>query len=241
MMTFQQDDPFDSASDPHLAPREYYGEASVDCWFCALVKGQGKVPYDPAQHERRATAIDISVQPVPEQNVTFAVARKMIAESREWAGIVWPSLKELGIESVRDLEGQWVKVTQVPTGRKYTSKQGETKEATTLKFLALYDDEAACRAACIAETGAKASTGGVGHIPGFEDDKAADPTEAADSKERETATQFLNVFIKQHSGDKSAVWAAIQAMPMITKFYGEDDLDAAIAAVYNPNDENVVI
>lgn len=224
-----QDDPFDSASDPKLAPREYYGEVSVDCWYCALVKGQGKVPYDPAQHERRATAIDISVQPLAEQGVTFALTRSMIAESREWAAIVWPSAKELGVASVRELEGRWAKVTQVPTGRKYTNKQGETKEATTLKFLALYADEAACRAACIAETNAKPSPSGVGHIPGFEDDGAPDPT---DSKERETATQFLNVFIQQHSGDKAKIWQAIQSMPMITKFYGEDDLDAAIAAVF---------
>ena len=40
--------------------------------------------------------------------------------------------------------------------------------------------------------------------------------------------------IKQHSGNKAAIWAQVQGIPMITKYYQEADLDAVIATVYQP-------
>ncbi len=225
-----QDDPFDSASNATLAPREYYGQIDIDCWFCALIKGQGKVPYDPAVHERKSTAITVLITPLAEQKITFTLKREMIAESREWAGIVWPSVKALGITSARDLQGKWVKVIQAPTGRKYRGRDGEEREASTFKFLAIYPDEAACRAAFYAETPATPddTADQVGPIPGFDDGTTA----PAQDKERETATKFLEVMIKQHSGNKAAIWAQVQAIPMITKHYQEADLDKAIAEVY---------
>ena len=228
----QQDDPFDSATNATLAPRAYYGQIDIDAWYCALVKGQGKVPYDAAVHERKSTAITILVTPLAEQKVTFTLKREMIAESREWAGIVWPSVKALGITSARDLNDKWAKVIQAPTGRKYRSKDGEEREASTFKFLAIYPDETACRAAFYAETPATPDDAAdqVGPIPGFDDGTTA----PAQDKERETATKFLEVMIKQHSGNKAAIWAQVQGIPMITKYYQEADLDAVIATVYQP-------
>ena len=164
--------------------------------------------------------------------VTFSLDRKMIAESREWAGIVWPSLKALGITSAKDAKGRWCKMIQASTGRKYRNNAGEEREASTFKFLAIYSDEAACRAAFYAETPATPdeTADQVGPIPGFEDGTTA----PVQDKERETATRFLEVIIKQHSGNKAAVWSQVQSIPMISKFYGEADLDAVITTVYQP-------
>lgn len=148
-------DPLDAASNATLPPRNYYGQIEVDAWFCVLERGKGKLVYDPQVHnvDQRRTAIRIALLPLPEQNVPFALEREMIAESREWAGIVLPSLKALGITNLREANGKWAKMQQVPTGRTYRNAKGEEKEATTFKFLTLYPDEASCRAAYMADRG----------------------------------------------------------------------------------------
>ena len=208
----QTDDPFDSATNATLAPRAYYGQLQVNAWFCALIKGTGKVPFDPLQHaiEKRATAIDIDLIPLPEQNVSFSVRREMIAESREWAGIVWPSLKALGLSNAREADNKWVKLTQVPSGRKYRTSSGEEKEATTFKFLALYPNEDECRRAYYAETGRGSTT--TTAAPSA----ATDTTPGNGSKARETAVQFIGAFAKLNKYDVDATRKACASQPAIT-------------------------
>src|SRR5687768_5866954 len=96
-MTHDPDDPWASADcatwDPSFS---VFGLVQAEVWYCALVKGVGKVPFDPAQHtaDQRATAVTISVIPVlPDQRPT---ERQLIAESSEWAKTVNPSIKALG-------------------------------------------------------------------------------------------------------------------------------------------------
>ena len=67
----------------------------------------------------------------------------MIAESNEWAKIVKPSLRDLGTD-LRALNGKFVQAQLVPTGRGWVNQQGEKKENTTFKFLAVYDDFETC-------------------------------------------------------------------------------------------------
>lgn len=209
------DDPFDTASKATLAPRGYYGRIQIDAWHCVLVKGQGKVAFDPQLHsvDDRRTAITISLLPLAEQNVRFELARDTIAESREWAGIVWPSLKELGLTSAREADGKWAKMQQVGTGRKYRSKSGEEKESTTFKFLALYADEAACRAAYFADTGKEpdaaptvaqtaAPSNGNGHNANHDLD---------------VARPFICAFAKQNAYDLEKTKAACRTQAIITK------------------------
>lgn len=217
-------DPFDSADSATIEPRTYYGQVDVDAWFCALVKGQGKVPYDSAVHERRSTAVKLTVAPIPDMKLTFALEREMIAESREWAAIVLPSIKALGLASVRDLDGKWVAMTQVPTGRKYRNRNGEEKDATTFKFLSLYDSEAACIAAF---NGARNGTPPADALPEDEmpfmgDGNGHNGQPAPDSPERQTALAFLKVLVQQHGADTAALGAAIASMPMIAKHFTID-------------------
>jgi hypothetical protein len=214
----QVQDPYASADTAEVMARTYYGQIDIDAWFCALIKGTGKVPYDPSQHDRRATALDLSVLPLAEMNLSFSLERGMIAESKEWAKIAWASLKELGATNTRELKGQWCKATFVPTGRTYKNSAGEKREATTFKFLALYENEEACRRAFFAETGATPDTGEVEPIPGFED--AAPAASAVNDKERETAKQFVVAMAKQYNGDIERVHAWAQTVPMVTAHFG---------------------
>lgn len=205
------DDPFDTASKATLTPRSYYGQIQIDAYFCVLQKGIGKVPYDPGQHkaEDRRTAIDISLLPIAEQNITFELRREIIAESREWAGIIWPSLKELGLTSAREANGKWAKMQQVGTGRKYRTKSGEEREATTFKFLALFADENACRAAYLADTGQDAGDA---------------PTAAGNGSngngsnhDLEVALPFIRAFAKTNSCDLEKTKAACRQQAIIVK------------------------
>lgn len=211
----EHDDPLAAASNATLRPREYYGEVDIDAWFCALIKGQGKVPYDPVAHKdlNRCTAVDLTVTPIAEMNLQFALQRSMIAESREWAGIVWPSAKELGITSVRDLKGKWVKVIQAPTGRKYRGNDGTEREATTVKFLAVYGSVDECLAAYYAETGAEPDIADVDDepIPGFE------PADAGNGQNgMETARPFIHAYAKVNGYDVEKTREACRAQTVIT-------------------------
>lgn len=184
-------DPFNNADNATLRPQAYYAMVQCDAWPCVLVKGQGKVAFNPQIHkiENRVTAIDISLQSLAEQNVNFPLVRNLIAESPAWIKIVMPSFKALGLASARELNGKWAKIEMVPSGRKYEKKDrntgkltGEMAEETTFKFLAFYADEAAARAA---------------YLGGAQPADAA-PTAApasANSAERATALAFLKALL----------------------------------------------
>lgn len=145
-------DPLDVADNAVLAPKEYFGEVLIDTWFCALVKGVGKVPFDPAQHKQRFTAIKIDVVPLADSGVTYPISRELIAESKEWINFTLASLKALNVRTA-DIRNKFAKVTFVPTGEHYKNSSGEDKEKTALKFLEVYKDEAACQAAFFAQYG----------------------------------------------------------------------------------------
>ncbi len=219
------DDPYDSATNATLAPRSYYGQIQVDAYFCVLVKGTGKVPYDGGQHraEDRRTAIDISLLPLAEQNVNFDLRRATIAESREWAGIIWPSLKALGVSSVRDVNGKWAKMQQVPSGRTYRNSAGEEKEATTFKFLALYDDEVACRAAYLTDTGKPAEQGPAAAGTNGGNGNGSN----GNGHDLQVAIPFIQAFAKQANFDLDKTKAMCQSQSIITKAIDLDSPDFA--------------
>lgn len=221
-----QDDPFAVAQETAERPAEFYGELSVECWFCALVKGQGKVPFDAAIHDRRSTAIDLVVMPLSDHNITNAFERSTLDWARDWTRITWPSLKALGITSLRDVSsGRWCKFTWAPTGEKYRAKdqngnEGEERERTGFKFLALYKSEAECRAAYYADTGKQQPDDEeVSDIPGFE--PKAQPAQApandeGNTKARETAIQFIKAFARMNRYGVDATRKACATQSAIT-------------------------
>jgi len=178
-------DPWESADNPQLRAFDYWGVVTLSMYFAILQKGIGKVPFDPQVHslDQRVTVIEILLSPLAEQNVSRPPERSMIAESKEWAGFVLPSIKALGI-SARELNGKYVRAHMKPTGETYT-KNDETKDKSTFEFLKIFPSEDECRKDYLASKGSNGS-----------------PTPAAvanggngSNKEKETAAKFLPVIV----------------------------------------------
>jgi len=227
------DDPYASAGSASLRPREYFGQLTIDAWYCKLVKSQGKVPWDKTidSIDSRMTALTVELQPVAGSNLTFALKRELIAESAEWVKIMWPSLRTCGVQSVKAANGIWCKLIQEPTGRKYrSSRTGMEQDATTFKVLTVYPDQVACEAAFAATHPNRTTPDVDDEIRGANFDgvtgiaqgqpkaqQAAMPLD--DTRKRETARQFLLAIARQKKGDLEAVRAAVATMPMITQAF----------------------
>lgn len=212
-------DPFDSATNATLRPQAYFGQVQCDAYGAVLIKGQGKVAFNPQVHkpENRVTAISISIQTIAEQTVNFPLVRDMIAESPAWIKVVMPSFKALGLTSARELNGKWAKVEMVPSGRKYEKKDrntgkptGEMAEETTFKFLAFYKDGAEARAAFLG-----------GNQPADASAPSAAPV-SANSAERATALAFLKAFMPKWAPtgqELDAVEKGIAANPVLARHF----------------------
>jgi len=145
-------DPFNEADTAQAAPstRHYFGSMLVDAWPAVLVKGQGKVPYNPQVHteDQRITAIQLVLTPLPHAGVPqYQVQRDLIVQSNDWTKIVRPSLEKLGIK-LQQLHGRWVHAETVETGSYIKKTTGEEKTKTMLRFLEVFDSQAACQTAC---------------------------------------------------------------------------------------------
>ena len=222
MTTPYADDPFAAAGNPAIRPADYFGKLEVDAWFCALVKGQGKVPFDGTMHpiDQRRTAVDLHVIPLADHKLNYPLSRGVIAESAEWSKVVWPSLRDLGVASLRELKDteRWCRVTTESTGRTYQSN-GTTKEATTFRFLALYASEAECQAAF------SASRNGNGGDDWLDAPVQAAPatngTAHAEQRERETALAFARILVKQ-SHSVLEVGERFAQYPLVGRFFTVD-------------------
>jgi hypothetical protein len=222
------DDPWDTSENPQMRQFEYWGEVHIDMYYAILQKGVGKVPYDPAQHsiDKRVTAIEIAIVPIAEQNITDSINRGMIAESHEWAGIVLPSIKALGI-SVRELAGRYVRVRQKPTGQTYVNAKGETKDRTTFEFIGLFKDRNACVADYLTR-GAPSNTPTNTQYSGV--NVSEEPTAANPGiKERDTALQFLKVVVENAVRGQTdlkvirdTISLNVANMPLINKYFTVD-------------------
>ena len=234
-MTNQPLSPFDVAMDPPKPSSDWYGEVLVNAWFCALQKGVGKIPWDPSvvdangQALRRYTCIDISLNPIVDKDQIYPIERSMLAEFGEWVDIVLPSLKAIGITNLQALNNTWVRAEMVSTGRTYTNSNGDTKEATTFKFLQLFADENTCRAAHTASRGGNSSQAGVQYTT-TAPAAAAAPDNGNGNKERETALKFLKPYVqnawRKSNGDLDKARAELAPMlanqTLLAKYFTVD-------------------
>lgn len=117
-------DPQAAADNAVVPPSTYFGQVTFDVWACVPIKRVGLVPFDPNEHKegQRRTAVHIIVTPLPSSTATFNTERKLLAESKDWAGITMPSYKALGLNSYTELHEKWVKYEMTPTGRTYEAK-----------------------------------------------------------------------------------------------------------------------
>jgi len=215
-------DPSDDAFNPKPRPlrvRTYYGKAFASARYVALIKGQGKVNFDPQVHsaEKRSTCIEFAVDTLDEQNVPFALSRSVLSWEDEWTKVTLPSLKALGVTGVSGLNERYVAMEFAPTGRTYTNRDGQEKQATGMKFLKLFANEDECRAAYLADASAQSESGG----NGFNQPVAQQPRLATDPA-RDVALGFLKTLCQIHKNNPAGLEAAINSMPQIAAYFKID-------------------
>ena len=215
-------DPFDAAMNPETREptKRWFGQMFVEVWPCALVKGQGKVPFDANMHasDKRLTAVQMEVMPLSDYGVSFTLKRDMIAEFGGWPKITLPSIKALNAD-LRNLHESFVAVEFLPTGRKYPGNDGTEKEETTFVLVGTFADETACRAAYQEFNQVEA------------DDIPFGNTVDTD-KERTTAAMFIGPLWKQASGDVAKLQALLAGNPLTSKFFtlNSPEVIAAVGA-----------
>jgi len=208
-----EQDVWNSADNAVPRPSVFFGRVDFDLYHCVLRKGEGAVVFDPAQHkeQEKRTNISITVTPLSSSPYQFLTERRVLAESREWASKVLPSIKALGL-STRELNNRWVRYEMVPTGRKFTGNDGIEKEATTFKFLQVYCNEDAAEAAAAELYSSNA-----------EESTDSEPATSGDNgAERNTALSFLPGIVNMAGKDKSKVATMLAGMPLVSKYFTVD-------------------
>lgn len=213
---------------PPPPPTEIFGKCNINVWLCSLVKGQGKVPYEAGQLDpntgkelRPLTAIEVAIHKLEEQPGEQPIYRQFIAEFGEWPDLVLPNLREIGLEDLKLLDGGYVHAQLVATGRKYTNKDGDEKEATTFKFVKIFKSEHECRDASKGEAQTTQAPAA-----------AAAPVDP-NNKERETALKFLGPYVKNAcrtgAGDLDKIRASLAPMiagqVLLSKYFTVDSAE----------------
>jgi len=212
----RNDDPWAVADAARPRDYEYYGQVKADAWFGYFPGGGMKpIPYDPTQHpvDKRTTMIDIQIIPVPEQNVTFDIKQNYTDFSQDWTKITLPSIKALGVDGLRALNGRFVRVAQVDGKREKKDENGnKTGEFyKTFKFLEVYPDQVACSTAYAGTAH--------NHIE-------PQPATTTGDDEKDVALKFVKVIVESKvkmAKDKQEaldmVSKEIAGMPMINKHF----------------------
>ena len=208
---------------------EIWGQAFVAVWKAALVKGEGKVPFDPTVHKSMVYAIDLSIVPITEQNAKH-VERSLIQNSKEWE-MIQKSIKDLGA-APSEIDQKYVRIAFEPTGETYNNSNGETKNKTFIKFLKVFKNEAEC----IADYGAT-NMGDVATVTESEQATGDAPTagkQGSDAARRLLEASIRNAVKIVNTPDevKALVLVKIKDSPVMARFFNDSspELDELIAA-----------
>lgn len=234
-MSNQPYNPWDVASNPPEDIKSFYGEVTINAYAGMLVTGVGKVPYEETAVDpktggqyRRYTVVDLTIHRLSESNLQFDLVRTMLAEFGEWRDVTWPSIKALGVMNAQELAGKFVRIEQVPTGRKYQSANGEEREATAVKFTDVFPDRATCVTAYRAEFGQQGGNGNASQ-------QTAPASTAVNSNgngnaEQTTAEKFVKSFVQaamREAGNdldkaRAILGPKLAAQPLVNKFFTVD-------------------
>ena len=138
--------------DQPYTPRQFelWGQAFFSPRKFALVKGKGKVDFDPAVHKDMIWGADLSIIPIEEQGARLA-ERTLLMIEKEW-GLIQASIVALGVK-VSEVDQQYVHVKFEPTGETYTNAAGELKNKTYIKFMQVFPSESECKLNFMAQRG----------------------------------------------------------------------------------------
>jgi len=134
----------------------YWGQVAMELFEAVWPKGaQACERFDPTIHNANDRFIrgEIVIICIDEMQARFNAEWKGNVtgwNNRDWAAIILPSIKALGI-SARELPGKFVKVVKKPNGKFYEKKKdgvktGEKAELTDFLFVKLFASMDACTA-----------------------------------------------------------------------------------------------
>jgi hypothetical protein len=225
-MNTQTLDPMDDAVQAAESAGQYFGKLEVSAQYVILRKGERKrVWLEGESTDGRVSEITIRLNPHDITGMSRMVERQILANDGEWSRIVWPSLRDLGFKSLRDINGKWGHVQLVKNGQSYQHKTtGETVEKTTFKFIAVHELESDLIKAYEALHGSQsaptsAPTNGAGFVQNSE-------------AEKNTAAQFLPALVKGASGDLSKLETILASMSPVNKYFtvASPEVQALLAA-----------
>jgi len=200
-------------------PIHYFGQVLVDIYDGVLVKGAGIMPYDPGVDTaaRKVKVSKVTVKPLKKDGefADYEIERRLVPFDNGWAKIIKPSLARLGV-SLPMINGAWAHIQMTPEGRKYTNRNGEEKESTTIEFLGFFDTKE------LAQTAADAHfsefNGGNGSLTDSPTTYAPNGQSGSNS-ERDVAQRFLPVLGTQAKGDPAELAKLIAANPIVSKYF----------------------
>ena len=213
-------DVWNDAAEATTGPKRYFGQLLTEAYYAHIKKGSPKEQFDPGQHNEANKYVVVKIGSITtlDDGRTFDINREYICPKtgsslgKEWAQIVNPSLKKLGIHP-RTLADKWACWEMVPTGRTWISNRtNEQVEGTAHKFLEFYPDEDTCRAEEAA-------------FYNRSDEPVVDPLdethpmpEEDTDKQRAAMAQFLPMIWTQ-TKEADAFYKAIAGNPMVAKFF----------------------
>jgi hypothetical protein len=225
-MNTQTLDPMDDAVQAAESAGQYFGKLEVSAQYVILRKGERKrVWLEGESTDGRVSEITIRLNPHDITGMSRMVERQILANDGEWSRIVWPSLRDLGFKSLRDINGKWGHVQLVKNGQSYQHKTtGETVEKTTFKFIAVHELESDLIKAYEGLHGSQAHTPNT-PIMGQGDVLLNDA-------EKNTAAQFLPALVKGASGDLNKLATILASMSPVNKYFtvASPEVQALLAA-----------
>jgi hypothetical protein len=155
--------PLQDAMTPQETPKAYFGILHVSGKYVALERGKGKVDYIEGRHKprQRCTMVSMSLSTfATRQTPQYTITRDMLADPANVADLAWvevtlPSLNKIKMAAA-DLDGTYVQAFMVETGETYDKEQfnergvsegWKTVKKTGFRIVALFPNEASCRAA----------------------------------------------------------------------------------------------
>lgn len=208
-MSTQILDALDDAVAAAESAGQYYGRLEVSAQFVILKKGERKrtwIEGDPI--DGRVSEVTLRLNPHDISGMNRMVERQTLANSGEWSRIIWPSIRDLGFKSLRDINGKWGHIALVKNGESYVGKDGNTVEKTTFKFLKIYDLESDLVKAWEAAHG------------GSQPNNAAPQTApAVNEAEKQAAASFLPHIVNANKHDLTALANALASMSPINRYF----------------------
>lgn len=222
-------DPMAAAVQDAESAGQYFGKIEVDAQFVTLRKGEKKrVWVEGDDLDGRQTEVTFRLNPLDCTGLTYMTERQVLSNSREWGGIVWASLRDLGIKSLPEINGKFAKVEMVESGRSWTSKKdGSTVKGTTFKFLKFFNSEAEATAAWENQFGTTTEA----HTPQTSSNGAT-PEPATSDAEKAVAVQFLPALVKGANGDLTELAKILASMSPVNKYFTVEssEVQALLAA-----------